>query len=88
MEEKFAKDECRIDIATNQDYRSRIHPLVDRIVSQYDKDGRFHHIGPEPIPSRQAIIDIIYKTIPFCSRVSSRTTGLTISMRNITWASR
>ena len=64
MEEKFAKDECRIDIATNQDYRSRIHPLVDRIVAQYDKDGRFHHIGPEPIPSRPAIIDIIYKTIP------------------------
>ena len=64
MEEEYRKDECRIDMVTSQDYRSRIHPLVDRIVSQYDKDGRFHHIGPEPIPSRQAIIDIIYRTIP------------------------
>jgi serine O-acetyltransferase len=63
-EENILKDECRIDIVTNQDYRSRIHPIVDKIVSQYDKDGRFHHIGPEPMPSRQAIIDIIYKTVP------------------------
>jgi len=64
MEEQTSKDECRIDIAATQDYRSRIHSLVDRIVEQYNKDGRFHHIGPEPIPSRQAIIEIIYKTIP------------------------
>lgn len=64
QESQISKDECRIEIVTNQDYRSRIHPLVDKIVASYDKDGRFHHIGPEPIPSRKAIIDIIYKTIP------------------------
>ena len=64
MEEKSAKDECRIDIAATQDYRSQIHPVVHRMVEQYDKGGRFHHIGPEPIPSRKEIIDIIYKTVP------------------------
>jgi len=63
-EEQNSKDRCREEITIAHDLRARIPSLVDRIVSRYDKDGRFHHIGPEPIPSRQAIIDIIYKTVP------------------------
>lgn len=63
-EEQNSKDQCREDILAAHDLRSRIPSLVSKVVSQYDKDGRFHHIGPEPIPSRQAIIDIIYKTVP------------------------
>jgi serine O-acetyltransferase len=63
-DEPNSKDRCREEITIGHDLRARIPSLVDRVVSQYDKDGRFHHIGPEPIPSRQAIIDIIYKTVP------------------------
>ncbi len=59
-----SKDRCREEITITHDLRARIPSLVDRVVSQYDKDGRFHHVGPEPIPSRRAIIDIIYKTVP------------------------
>lgn len=63
-DEPNSKDRCREEITIGHDLRARIPSLVDRVVSRYDKDGRFHHIGPEPIPSRQAIIDIIYKTVP------------------------
>jgi len=63
-EEQNSKDQCREDILAAHDLRARIPSLVSKVVSQYDKGGRFHHIGPEPIPSRQAIIDIIYKTVP------------------------
>ena len=61
-EEENEKDRCKVEIAVTQDIRTKIPLIVERIVSQYDQDGRFHHIVPEPIPSRQAIIDIIQKT--------------------------
>jgi serine O-acetyltransferase len=64
MEEENAKKHCREEIIATQKHRSRLPLLVDRIVEQYDKKGRLHHVGPEPIPSRRAIIDIIRKTIP------------------------
>lgn len=63
-EEQNSKDRCKEDISATHDIRARIPSLISKVVSQYDKDGRFHHIGPEPIPSRQAIINIIYKTVP------------------------
>lgn len=62
--EERSKDLCREEITATHDVRARIPSLVSKVVSQYDKAGRFHHVGPEPIPSRQAIIDIIYKTVP------------------------
>ena len=63
-EEKNPRDRCREEITATQDIRERIPSLVNKVISQYNQGGRFHHIGPEPIPSRQAIIDIIYKTVP------------------------
>ncbi len=63
-EEEKARARCREDIASANKLRAQIPSLVNKVVSQYDKGGRFHHIGPEPIPSRRAIINIIYKTIP------------------------
>ncbi|NLT22239.1 MAG: serine acetyltransferase [Syntrophorhabdus sp.] len=64
QEGENSKDRCREEITATQNHRSRLPFLVDRIVAQYDKKGRLHHVGPEPIPSRRAIIDIIRKTIP------------------------
>ncbi len=63
-EEEDPKERCREEITVTHDIRARIPSLVNNVVSQYDQGGRFHHIGPEPIPSRQAIIDIVYKTVP------------------------
>lgn len=63
-EENNAKDRCKEEIVVIQDIRDRIPSVIERIVSQYNQNGRFHHIAPEPIPSRQAIVDIVYKTFP------------------------
>jgi len=63
-EEGNPKERCREEMTVTRDIRARIPSLVNNVVSQYDQGERFHHIGPEPIPSRQAIIDIVYKTVP------------------------
>jgi serine O-acetyltransferase len=63
-EKNNSKDRCKEEIAVIQDMRDRIPSAIERIVSQYDQNGRFHHIAPEPIPSRQAIVDIVYKIFP------------------------
>jgi serine O-acetyltransferase len=53
------KGECTIEIAATRDFRAELPSIVDRIVSLHNKEGRFSHIGPEPIPSRASVIDII-----------------------------
>ncbi len=60
---KDRKDECRREMAVERDVRSEIPSIVDRIVAVYGKEGRFSHVGPEPIPSRNAVIAIIDRAI-------------------------
>jgi len=57
------KERCRTDLTIARDYRSEIPSLVDRIVSLHDREGRFSHIGPDPIPSRASVIDIIERAL-------------------------
>ena len=64
MENVVMQNKCKEEIKTIQDLRAKIPLIIKDIVSRYNKDGRFHHIGPEPIPSRRAIIGIIYKIFP------------------------
>lgn len=60
-EEESSKDRCKEELISIQDVRAKIPVSIDRIFSHHDRNGRFHHIVPEPIPSRQAIVDIISK---------------------------
>jgi serine O-acetyltransferase len=62
-EQKNGKGECKINIAATHDFRSEIPLIVDKIVSLHNKEGRFSHMGPEPIPSRGAVIDIIERAL-------------------------
>jgi serine O-acetyltransferase len=57
------KTECRTEIAATKDFRSELPSIVDRIIKLHDQEGRFSHIGPEPIPSRQSIVDIIERSL-------------------------
>src|SRR5208283_3687607 len=57
------KDECRREMSLERDFRSEIPGIVERVVSMHDKEGRFSHIGPEPIPSKRLVIDIIDRAI-------------------------
>lgn len=61
MKEEYSQDLCRQEIAATNEIRGKVPSLVRRLASEYNKGGRFHHIGPEPIPSRQSIVDILHK---------------------------
>lgn len=53
------QDQCRREIAVAVDLRSEIPAHIEKILRLHNKNGRFNHIGPEPIPSREAIVDIV-----------------------------
>ena len=57
------KDECRSEISLDRDLRREIPEVVESIVALHDKEGRFRHVGPEPMPSRSSVIDIIRTAI-------------------------
>ena len=57
------KDECRSEISLGQDFRREIPEIVESIVALHDKEGRFRHVGPEPMPSRSSVIEIIGRAI-------------------------
>ncbi len=57
------KDECRSEISLDRDLRQEIPEIVESIVALHDKEGRFRHVGPEPMPSRSSVIDIIRTAI-------------------------
>jgi serine O-acetyltransferase len=55
--------ECKRDVLVAQDLRGEIPSVVDKIVSLYNQGGRFSHIGPEPIPSKESVVDIIERAL-------------------------
>ena len=61
MDDKTDKDKCQFEIKHFRDEREGVPEIVASLVETCGKDGCFDHIGPEPIPSRKAIIDIIHQ---------------------------
>ena len=59
MEYKDKKNNCKVDIQSLHDYRDTIPDIVKDITATCNRDDSFDHISPEPMPSREAIIDII-----------------------------
>lgn len=61
MEDIAQKDKCQADIQMVRDFREDIPRIVGELVKTCDHDDCFDHVGPEPIPSRDAIIEIIHQ---------------------------
>ena len=61
MEGKTEKDKCRVEIQALRDYREDIPEIVENLVATCNRDDCFDHVGPEPIPSRDSIIEIIHQ---------------------------
>jgi serine O-acetyltransferase len=59
MEDKEQKDKCQSNFEAMRDYREAIPRIVDSLVGTCNSNSCFDHVGPEPIPSRKAIIGII-----------------------------
>jgi serine O-acetyltransferase len=50
---------CRTDVAVASGYRKRLQAISEEIIQDCSKPECHTHIGFEPIPSRQALVDII-----------------------------
>jgi serine O-acetyltransferase len=53
-------NDCRTAISEAQNYRDRIPSIVDTLVITCNNKGSFDHVDAEPIPSREATINILH----------------------------
>ena len=55
------RKQCKmgIDPVQGSTYRERLPDIIDDVLSSSTDDASFNHIGEEPIPSTEAVIDII-----------------------------
>jgi serine O-acetyltransferase len=59
MDDAARLDQCRAEVAVTQNFREEIPEIVEQLVLSCSGGECFDHVGPEPIPSREAVIDII-----------------------------
>lgn len=54
-------EQCKTEVAARRKVREEIPQIVQQLVQSCSDDTCFDHVGPEPIPSRESVIDIIHK---------------------------
>jgi serine O-acetyltransferase len=59
MGNKAEKDRCLAEIQGLHDYRAIIPEIVDKLIISCNNGDNFEHVAPEPIPSRDAMIELI-----------------------------
>ena len=52
-------DQCKNEIKSAKNYRDEVPAIVDELVASCSRGGCFDHVSAEPIPHREAIIDIL-----------------------------
>jgi serine O-acetyltransferase len=52
-------DQCKKALKESRKYRDEVPAIVDQLVETCTKSGCFDHVSAEPIPHREAIIDIL-----------------------------
>jgi serine O-acetyltransferase len=52
-------EQCKVEVKTGQTYREEIPGVVRELVESCLSQDFFAHVGPEPIPSREAVVAII-----------------------------
>ena len=52
-------DQCKEAVQTERQFREEIPGIVDELVLSCANGECFDHVGPEPIPSRESVIDIV-----------------------------
>ena len=61
MELVQSKDQCKIDLSGTEQYRQEIPKVVEGLLLSCEGKDCFDHISPEPIPTRESIVDLITK---------------------------
>ncbi len=60
MDDSSRMKQCKAEITVARRFREEIPSVVDRLVESCNREDCFDHVGPEPIPSREAIIDLLH----------------------------
>ncbi len=60
MMDHSSQDLCKTELEQDRGIRTRIPGVVARLQASCGDGSGFDHVGPEPIPSRQAVIDVIH----------------------------
>lgn len=53
------EETCRIEMSDSRQWREEVPDIVESLVRSCDEKDTFDHVGPEPISSRDAVIDIL-----------------------------
>jgi len=61
MHEILKMDQCKIEVEVGRHFRESIPAIVNEVVLSCDRENCFDHVGPEPIPSRDSVIDIVQR---------------------------
>lgn len=61
MDAKQKEDQCTSEVEATNRFRKEIPEIVDQLVLSCSREDCFDHVGPEPISSRESIIDIIQR---------------------------
>jgi len=59
MDRSARLDQCKVGVEATQRFRGEIPNIVDQLVLSCSREECFDHVGPEPIPSRESIIEIV-----------------------------
>lgn len=59
MDRSSGNEQCKADIESAGQFREEIPDVVNQLILTCDRDDCFDHVGPEPIPSKDAILDLI-----------------------------
>jgi serine O-acetyltransferase len=55
-------DKCKYELKSAKSYRDEVPDVVDELVASCSRGGCFDHVSAEPIPHREAIIDVLNRT--------------------------
>jgi serine O-acetyltransferase len=61
MDDASVLDQCKVAVETSRSLREEIPGIVEELVRSCANGDNFDHVGPEPIPSREAVIDIVHR---------------------------
>ncbi|PKN52382.1 MAG: serine acetyltransferase [Deltaproteobacteria bacterium HGW-Deltaproteobacteria-13] len=54
-------DKCKNELKSAKSYRDEVPDVVDKLVASCASGGCFDHVSAEPIPHREAIIDVLHR---------------------------
>jgi hypothetical protein len=59
FKKRMDEDLCKTEAAHTYEFRREIPKIVEELVRSCNREECFDHIAPEPLPSRDLIIDIL-----------------------------